>query len=58
MIDQSETVIIESNDILHFHHFNKQSPGIKISTFLHNLKQPTKKNDIAKYEFFLIVLNI
>ena len=41
LINQSETVTIESNSVLHF---NKESLGIKASTILYNLQQPTKKN--------------
>ena len=40
LINQSETVTVESNDVLHV---NKERLGIKASTFLYNLQQPTKK---------------
>ena len=46
LINQSETVTIESNEVLHV---NKETLGIKASTFLYNLQQPTKKIDIEKY---------
>ena len=55
LINQSETVTIELNDVIHF---NKETLGIKASTFLYNLQQPTKKIDIAKYSKILIALNI
>ena len=42
LINQSETVTIESNDVLHV---NKETLGIKILIFLYNLQQPTKKID-------------
>ena len=45
LIKQSETVTIESNDVIHF---NKETLGIKASTFLYNLQQPTKKNGHCK----------
>ena len=45
LINQSETVTVESNDVLHV---NKERLGIKASTFLYNLQQPTKKIDIEK----------
>ena len=41
LINQSETVTVESNDVLHV---NKKRLGNKASTFLYNLQQPTKKN--------------
>ena len=50
LINQSETVTVESNDVLHV---NKETLGIKASTFLYNLQQPTKK-----YSKILIALNI
>ena len=53
LINQSETVTIESNDVLHV---NKETPGIKASTFLYNLQQPTKK--IEKYSKILFALDI
>ena len=40
LIKQSETVNIESNEVIHV---NKETLGIKASTFLYNLQQPTKK---------------
>ena len=43
LINQSETVTIESNDVLHV---NKETLSIKASTFLYNLLQPTNKIDI------------
>ena len=55
LINQSETVTVESNDVLHV---NKEGLGIKASTFLYNLQQPTKKIDIEKYSKILIALNI
>ena len=55
LIKQSETVTIESNDVIYV---NKETLGIKASTFLYNLQQPTKKIDIAKYSKMLIALNI
>ena len=55
LINQSETVTVESNDVLHV---NKERLGIKASTFLYNLQQPTKKIDIEKYSKILIALNI
>ena len=55
LINQSETVTIESNDVLHV---NKETLGIKASTFLYNLQQPTKKIDIEKYSKILFALNI
>ena len=54
LINQSETVTIESNDVLHV---NKETLGIKASTFLYNLQQPTKKIDIEKYSKILFALN-
>ena len=53
LINQSETVTIESNDVLHV---NKETLGIKASTFLYNLQQPTKKIDIEKYSKFYLLL--
>ena len=50
LINQSETVTIESNDVLHV---KKETLGIKVSTFLYNLQQPTKKIDIKKYSLTL-----
>ena len=41
LIKQSETVTIESNDFIHV---KKETLGIKASTFLYNIQQPTKKN--------------
>ena len=55
LINQSETVTIESNDVLHV---NKEKLGIKASTFLYNLQQPTKKIDIEKYSKILFALDI
>ena len=55
LINQSETVTIESNDVLHV---NKETLGIKASTFLYNLQQPTKKIDIEKYSKIFFALNI
>ena len=55
LLNQSETVTVESNDVLHV---NKERLGIKDSTFLYNLQQPTKKIDIEKYSKLLIALNI
>ena len=55
LITQSETVTIESNDVIQV---NKQTLGNKASTLLYNLQQPTKKIDIAKYSKILIALNI
>ena len=55
LINQSETVTVESNDVLHV---NKERLGIKASTFLYNLQQPAKKIDIEKYSKILIALNI
>ena len=55
LINQSETVTIESNDVLHV---NKETLGIKASAFLYNLEQATKKIDIEKYSKILIALNI
>ena len=52
---QSETVTIESNDVIHF---NKETLGLKASIFLYNLQQPTKKIDIEKCSKILIALNI
>ena len=54
-INQFETVTIESNDVLHV---NKETLGIKASTFLYNLQQPTKKIDIGKYSKIFFALNI
>ena len=39
LITQSETVTIESNDVIHV---NKETLGIKALTFLYNLQQPIK----------------
>ena len=55
LIKQSETLTIESNDVIDV---NKETLGIKASTFLYNLQQPTKKIDIAKYSKMFIALNI
>ena len=55
LINQSEAVTIESNDVLHV---NKETLGIRASTFLYNLQQPTKKIDIEKYSKILFALNI
>ena len=55
LIKQSETLTIESNDVIDV---NKETLGIKASTFLYNLQQPTKKIDIAKYSKMLIALII
>ena len=55
LINQSETVTIELNDVLHV---NKETLTIKASTFLYNLQQPTKKIDIEKYSKILFALNI
>ena len=55
LINQSETVTVESNDVLHV---NKERLGIKASKFLYNLQQTTKKIDIEKYSKVLIALNI
>ena len=55
LITQSETVTIESNDVIHV---NKKTLGIKASTFLYNPQQPTKKIDFAKYSKILFALNI
>ena len=55
MINQSETVTIESNDVLRV---NKETLGITSSTFLNNLQQPTKTIDLEKYSKILIALNI
>ena len=55
LINQSEKVTVESKDVLHV---NKERLGIKASTFLYNLQQPTKKIDIEKYSKILIALNI
>ena len=41
LITQSETVTMESNDVIHV---NKETLGNKASTFLYNLQQPTKKS--------------
>ena len=41
LITLSETVTIESNGVIHV---NKETPGIKASTILYHLQQPTKKN--------------
>ena len=54
LINQSETVTIESNDVLHV---NKETLGIKASTFLYNLQQPTKKIDIEKYSKILLLIS-
>ena len=55
LINQSETPTVESNDVLHV---NKERLGIKASTILYNLQQPTKKIVIEKYSKILIALNI
>ena len=55
MIKQSETVTIETNDGIDV---KKETLGIKASTFLYNLQQPTKGVDNAKYSKILIALNI
>ena len=55
MNNQSETVTVDSNDVLHV---NKETLGIKASTFLYNLQQPTEKIDIAKYSKILIAIHI
>ena len=55
LIKQSETVTIESNDVIHV---NKETLGIKASTFLYNLQPPAKEIDIVKYSKILIALNI
>ena len=55
LINQFETVTVESNDVLHV---NKERLGIKASTFLYNLQQPTKTIDVEKYSKILIALNI
>ena len=55
LINQSESVTVESNDVLHV---NTERLGIKASTFLYNLQQPTKKIDIEKYSKILIAPNI
>ena len=54
ILKQSETVTIESNDVLH----KKETLGIKASTFLYNLQQPTITIDIEKYSKILFALNI
>ena len=53
LINQSETVTIESNDVLHV---NKETLGIKASTFLYNLQQPTKKMTLKTTQKFYLLL--
>ena len=45
-IMQSDVISIGGNDVLHI---NKEPLGVKVSTFLYNLQQTTKKSDIKKY---------
>ena len=53
LINQSETVIIESNDVIHV---NKETLGIKASTFLYNLQRPTKKLTLQNTQKFQLLL--
>ena len=55
LINQSDTVTIELNDVIQV---NGEKLGVKASTFLYNLQQPTKKTDIANYSKILIALYI
>ena len=50
LINQSETVTIESNDVLQV---NKETLGIKALTFLYNLQQPTKKMTLKNTQTFI-----
>ena len=45
-IMQSDVISIKGNDVLHI---NKEPLGVKVSTFLYNLQQTTKKIDTKKY---------
>ena len=54
-IMQSDVISIGGNDVLHI---NKEPLGVKISTFLYNLQQSTKKIDIKKYSKILTALDI
>ena len=54
-IMQSDVISIGGNDVLHI---NKEPLGVKVSTFLYNLQQSTKKIDIKKYSKILTALDI
>ena len=54
-IMQSDVISIGGNDVLHI---NKEPLGVKVSTFLYNLQQTTKKIDIKKYSKILTALDI
>ena len=53
LVNQSETVTIELNDVLHV---NKETLGIKASTFLYNLQQQLKKLTLKNTQKFYLLL--
>ena len=52
---QCDVISIGGNDVLHI---NKEPLGVKVSTFLYNLQQSTKKIYIKKYSQILTALDI
>ena len=54
-IMQPDVISIGGNDVLHI---NKEQLGVKVSTFLYNLQQTTKKIDIKKYSKIVSALDI
>ena len=52
---QSDVISIRGNDVLHI---NKEPLGVKVSTFLYNLPQTTKKVDTKMYSKILTALDI
>ena len=52
-IMQSDVIYIGGNDVLHI---NKEPLGVKVSAFLYNLQQTTKKIDIKKYSKICLLL--
>ena len=53
-IRQSDVISIGGNEVFHI---NKQPLGVKVSTFLHNLQQTTKKIGIKRYSKILTALD-
>ena len=54
-IMQSDVISIGGNDVLHI---NKEPLGVKVSTFLYNLQQTTKKLTLKKHSEILTALDI
>ena len=54
-IDSDTVSISEENNVLHI---EDEPQGVKVTNFLYNLQQPTKKIDVKKYSKILSELDI